>query len=143
MPRSQINRLTDVFTRPMTQTQMMKVSGLSCAVISRYMSQLHESNQAHIGGWMKNRHYKPMVVWHPGPGQDVACPFVPKTSTERSRKLRAGMTETQRKELRRQKRDYAKRAYYRTRPVRRDPLFAMFFGASANEDRIHLPARSA
>ena len=92
----------------MTQTEMVAASGLKSGAVSRYCNELHANGKAFIGGWKKPYKLKPLIVWHPGPGEDVPCPFEATTSTERNRRRRA---------IR--------------RPIKRDPLFAMFFGATA------------
>lgn len=64
------NREIVLQAMPGTQADIVKATGLSCAVVSRWCRELVEVKQAHVGAWHKMDQGGPLrAVYHAGDGK--------------------------------------------------------------------------
>lgn len=75
---------------PGTQADIVKATGLSCAVVSRWCRELAETKQAHIGGWRKMDQGGPLrAIYHAGEGKRARKRLERVSDAERMRRVRA------------------------------------------------------
>jgi hypothetical protein len=123
-------RLTDLFTKPATQTELCQLTGLRQAVVSRYLRVLldAEPRGAHIGDWRRAKGSGPPVaIYSPGPGEDVECTIRAFSVKERVRRFRDRKVKAA-EELERKQAEAARREW---RPPGRDFLTECLFGQRA------------
>lgn len=111
---------------PATQLRIHKRTKIGLSTVSRWLSDLVENQEAHIGGWEHSPHGGPFVaVYHPGPGEPAPCTLERMKPAERSRRYHAG----QRLERACERAEREARLAAAL-VVRRDPLVAALFGAA-------------
>lgn len=109
---------------PATQLRIHKRTKIGLSTVSRWLSDLVASEEAHVGGWARSPHGGPFTaVYHPGPGEPAPCTLQPMTTAELSRRYHAG----QRSERARERAEREARLAAAL-VVRRDPLVAAMFG---------------
>lgn len=113
---------------PGTQAQIRERTGLGLATVSRWVADLCECKEAHIGGWWINPHGGPVAeILHAGPpiGRKPKRPKV-RTDLERTQAYRRRLRDSGEWEHVKAKR----RTQYRINNPARDPLTAALFGAA-------------
>ena len=78
-----------LFKQPMTQRELMEVSGYSQSVVSLTLKLLMEQEEAHISEWVVLAHHRGQstAVYAPGPG--INAPRKVQTQRERMLKYRS------------------------------------------------------
>ena len=105
---------------PATQRELREKTGGSVPGVWRWMTQLCETDEAHIGAWTMVRG-QAVAIYHPGQGANVACTVAKLSDEEVARRALSA------ERLRRRHAD-RDRAKLLAAPARRDPLVAAFFG---------------
>lgn len=128
MAAKQANRQRVLDAMPGTQAQIIERTGLGLATVSRWVADLREHRQARIIRWVPTPNGGPLAAVHaPGRGRDAPKPSAPPPA-QRVRRYRARLRATG-EWADRQARERAR--YWASKPPRRDPLVAAFFGAAA------------
>lgn len=122
------NRQRVLEAMPGTQAQIIERTGLGLATVSRWVADLRAARQARITGWQPTPNGGPLAaIYGPGRGRDRQKPSSPQPAL-RVRRYRARLrasgdwADTQARQRAR---------YWASKPPRRDPLVAAFFGAAA------------
>lgn len=110
---------------PGTPAQIMERTGLSAGTVSRWVTDLRNAGQAHIGKWTRTRGVFLSTI-HAGPGRDAKKPK-PLTSAQLTRNSRQRMRKSG-EWTDRMAKDRAR--YWRKKAPKRDPLTAALFGAA-------------
>lgn len=113
-------RLVVAKAMPATQAQIREKTGLGAGTICRWVKDIHDAGECHIGGWVRTGG-KWGAIYHPGVGKDKPEPQA-KTHQQRERKYRAKADVKERMRRAERKRYWDKKV-----PVR-DPLTAALFG---------------
>lgn len=76
--------------KPQSLLDLVKVSGLSKRLVTRYVRELQAATLVHVGGWAHDtRGYPTIELYMWGKGADVPCPVTDRTPADRMRLLRA------------------------------------------------------
>lgn len=113
-------RLVVLKAMPATQAQIREKTGLGAGTICRWVKDIHETGECHIGGWVRTAG-KWAAIYHPGVGKDKPEPIA-KTRQQREAKYR------RKAEAREVMREADRRRYWAKKGVTRDPLTAALFG---------------
>lgn len=122
----------------LTQIELKRITGVSVGTVHRYIHQLHDEGEAYIASWKtdtagKIRGGVYQARYRLGKGNDVPKPkaLTPADIARRARAraIRAGELS----EYRAKRAEAAKRAYWRKKPARHDPLLVAFFGMASND----------
>lgn len=118
---------------PSTQLRIHKRTKISQATISRWLADLVECEEAHIGGWQRSPTGGPFAaVYHPGPGEEAPCRLQPLSVKELSRRYYKRKKDEAAQHLR----DIEKsRAWIADFIPQRDPLTAALFGPALCQDQ--------
>lgn len=81
--------------KPRSLTDLVKVSGLSKPMVTKYVRDLQAETLVHVGDWANDRRGYPTIKKYSwGKGVDAPCPRKTITPAERMRVLRASRKET-------------------------------------------------
>ena len=76
--------------KPNSLNDLVKVSGLSKPVVTRYVRELQSAGMVFVGDWDRDsRGYPTIEKYRWGKGEDVPCPYKHASEAERLRRLRA------------------------------------------------------
>ena len=114
---------------PGAQREISERTGLGTATVHRWLKDLQQAGEAHIGDWAVHPHGGPiMAIYRAGPGPDVPCTIRIVSDKQRARMHRRELRKSGDWEDVKARR---RAAYHARKPVvRRDPLMVGLFGVA-------------
>lgn len=110
---------------PATQLKIHRRTKIGLSTVSRWLNDLVDSEEAHVGDWERSKHGGPFAaVYHKGPGEPVPCTLEPIPGAVVSRSYHDRRRKERAAEL------AEREARLAALVPRRDPMVAALFGAA-------------